>query len=145
MAFRFPLAPVLKLRESLEEHELQLLEQAQYEIARTLHLLEEMKNRRRIAVSEKERELASGMVAAHLQFSEDIQHYLLGQEQALQATLAELQHKRKQQMEIYEEAKRKRQMLSELREKQQAVYESKLAHQLQRVADDSFLARFRRG
>jgi flagellar export protein FliJ len=145
VAFRFPLAPVLKLRESLEEHELQLLEQAQHEIARTLHLLEEMKNRRRIAVTAKERELASGMVAAHLQFSEHIQHHLLGQEQALVKSLAELQLRRKHQMEIYEEAKRKRQMLSELREKHQAAYEGKLAHHSQRIADDSFLARLRRG
>ena len=145
MAFRFPLAPVLRLRESQEELELQRLEQAQYEIARTLHLLEEMRNQRRIALTEKERELASGLVAAHLHFSEHIQHHLQEQEKALRASLAELQLRRKQQMEIYEEAKRKRQMLGKLREKQQAAYESKLAHQSQRIADDSFLARFRRG
>ena len=132
---------MLKLRESLEERELHLLEQAQYEIARTLHLLEDMRNRRRIAITETQRELASGLIAAHLHFSEHIQNRLQEQEQALEASLAELQFRRKQQMEVYEEAKRKRQMLSELRDKQRAAYESKLAHQSQRIADDSFLAR----
>lgn len=145
MAFRFPLAPVLKLRESLEERELHLLEQAQHEIARTIHLLEELRSRRQGSLNARERELASGMVAANLHFSEHLQRRLQEQEHALEARLAELQFRRKQQLEIYEEAKRKRQALSELRDKQQAAYEGKLAHQAQRNADDSFLARFRRG
>jgi len=145
VAFRFPLAPVLKLRESLEERELQLLEQAQHEIGRTVHLLEELRNQRHVVLTARERELANGMVAANLHFSEHLQRRLQEQEHALEARLAELQFRRNRQMGIYEEAKRKRQALSELREKQLAAYESKLAHQAQRNSDDSYLARFRRG
>ncbi len=145
MPFHFPLAPVLKLRESLEERELHLLEQTQFQIARAVRLLEELRSQRHAALAVRERQLACGSVGADLHCSEHTQRQLQEQGQALEASLAELHLRRTQQMKIYEQAKQNRQALSELLEEQQAAYQDKLAHQEQRRADDRFLARFRRG
>jgi flagellar export protein FliJ len=145
MAFRFRLASVLRLRQNLEERELHLLEQTQHEIARVVQQMEELRGRRRGSYALQERDLAAGTPAVTLHFGQQNRRRLQQQEQALGAELAELQLRRERQLDNYEDAKRKRQVLSDLRDQQRATHDVLVAHQTQRAADDSFLARNRQG
>jgi len=143
MPYRFSLAPVLKLRESIEERELHVLERTQHEIAHIVQLLESLKLRQSTALLERESVLTRGTWAADLHFHEQLRRGLDTRQNTLETTLADLQVRRRHQLENYESAKRKRQALSDLRDRQRATYEANAAHRQQRIADDSFLARRR--
>src|SRR5271157_4804591 len=108
MAFRFTLAPVLKLRESIEERDLHLLERTQYEIAHAVQLLETMKNQVRAELVTRDRELAAGSAAAHLCVVEGANEVVREHHQSLQASRVNLQHRPEQPLASYEAAKRNR-------------------------------------
>ena len=57
MAFRFPLAAVLSIRESVEEHEQRKLEQIQHQIALTLQRIEWLEAQSLELFARREREL----------------------------------------------------------------------------------------
>lgn len=141
MPYRFTLSPVLKLRESIEDRDLHLLEQTQHEIAHTLHLLEILRDQVRRETGARERELATGMSAAYLWLVEEARHKLWKHQRSLEKSLAELQLRRKQQLENYETAKRGREVLSDLRDRQREIYEAIAVRSQQRITDDLFLIR----
>ena len=136
-----PLLPVLKLRESIEERDLHLLEQTQHEIAHTLHLLEILRDQERREIEAKECELATGMSAGYLRLVEEARGKLWKHQRSLEKSLAELQLRRKQQLENYETAKRGREVLSDLRDRQREMYEAIVVRRQQRITDDLFLVR----
>ncbi len=141
MPYRFTLSPVLKLRESIEERDLHLLEQTQHEIVHTLYLLEILHDRERREIEARERELATGMSAAYLWLVEEARRKLRERQHSLEKSLAELQLRREQQLENYETAKRGRQVLSDLRDRQREMYEAIAVRRQQRTTDDLFLVR----
>jgi flagellar export protein FliJ len=141
MAYRFTLAPVLKLRQSIEERDLHLLEQTQHEIAHTVQLLDTLNLQERAEITARERELASATPAVNLHFVEQLLEKLQDKKRSLEQRLAELQALRQQQLDIYEAAKRNRQVLSELRDRQREAYDVRAARELQKATDDIFLAR----
>jgi len=143
MPHRFTLAAVLKLRESIEERDLHLLEQTQVEIARATRLLKAIRNRKLLEVSMRECELAQGTSGAHLHIIEGVKGRTLEVQQSLEKLLAALQHRREQQLADYVSSKRKRETLSELRDRQNEAHELRVARERQRVIDDLFLARQR--
>ena len=145
MAFHFRLAAVLRLRQNLEERDLHLLEQTQHEIARVVQQMEELRAQQHSSHALQQRELAGGTPAINLHFGEQVRRSLEQQKQTLGTKLAELQRRRKMQLESYEDAKRKRQVMSDLRDRQQAAQEAQRVRQAQRAADDGFLARHRQG
>jgi len=145
MTYRFTLAPVLKLRQSIEERGLHLLEQTQHEIAHTVQMLETLRRQADSEMAQREQALESGVAAAALHFSEQLRRGLGEQVRALEKKLAELQIRREQQLKGYEDAKRERQVLSDLRNRQQEAYEARADYQRQRLTDDSFLARRKPG
>jgi len=144
MAFRFTLAPVLKLRESIEERDLHLLERTQYEIAHAVQLLETMKNQVRAELVTRDRELAAGSAAAHLCVVEEAKQRLREHQQSLEGSLAKLQLRREQQLASYEAARRNRQVLSELCDRQREAHEVKAERARQQVVDEMFLVRHRK-
>jgi flagellar export protein FliJ len=145
MPFRFSLAPVLKLREALEERELHHLEQTQHQIASVVQLLESLKHEQSSAVLNRESALTKGAPAADLHFHELLRRGMNARQSILEKMLADLQVHRTQQLERYEAAKRNREVLSDLRDRRRAAKESKAAREQQRITDDSFLARSRQG
>jgi flagellar FliJ protein len=145
MAFRFALAPVLKLRESLEELLLHRLEQTQHEISYAAQLLDGLRAESHVLAVSREQGLAAGLAGADLHFREQLRQGLRMQERTLEQKLAELQRRRAQQLADYEEARNKRRVLADLRDRQREAHETKLAHRQQRAADDIFLARRGRG
>jgi flagellar export protein FliJ len=141
MSFRFALAPVLKLRENLEDLTRQRLENTQREIAHVAHMLESLHSAAGSMIVMNERDLSDGLPATELHFREQKLNHLRNGQGLLEAKLSELELRRKQQLTDYEEARGKRQVLSNLRDHQREAYEAKSAYRLQRAADDSFLAR----
>jgi len=144
MAFKFTLAAVLRLRESIEARELQVLEQTQYEIAHTVHLLETLRDQDVAQHAIRERELGSGTPGAHLCVLEEAKRLLRQQRRSLEELLVKLQVRREQLLASYEAARRGRKVLSELRERQREAYELQAERARQQVADDMFLMRHRK-
>jgi len=143
MSHRFSLAPVLKLRESIEERERHLLEQTQHEISHVLQMQESLKAQQLWVLQQRELALSRGVRAMDLVYLEQTRRSLHLRQAILDDNLATLQARRKQQLEDYALAKRKREVLSELRDHQRVAYAAISARRQQRITDDSFLARSR--
>jgi len=144
MAYRFTLAPVLRVRENIEKRDLHLLEQTQHEIAHIIRLLESARDRERAELATRERELATGTRGTYLHIVEGVKKRTREAQRALEQKLAELQVRREQQLANYNSSKRKREVLSDLRDRQEEAYEFLASRGRQQVADDLFLARRRR-
>jgi flagellar FliJ protein len=144
MPYRFALAPVLRLRQSIEERDLHLLEQTQLEIAHVIRLLESVGEQRLTEITTREHELLTKTSGTHLQVIETVRGRAKEVQHRLEQSLAELQRRREHQLANYEAAKRNRQVLSDLFERQHEAYEARAARERQRVTDDLFLARHRR-
>jgi flagellar FliJ protein len=141
MAFRFSLAVVLRLRESLEKREERALQAIQVDVSRTLQAIEDLSVA--IGGAQQEREMALRQAISGGQL-----HSLLGEEQAaeqglrsLLGKLQALEQARELQKKVYGAARRDREMLSEMREKQKDIYELVWLREEQKRLDDIFTAR----
>ncbi|MGP8258718.1 MAG: hypothetical protein ACLQM6_02065 [Acidobacteriaceae bacterium] len=141
MAFRFSLAAVLRVRESIEQREERVLQRIQLEMARVLHQIEEKDAE--IASTRRAREdaLQRPIPAVHL-------HTLLWEEQAaverrksLQAALHALEQQRDKQMKIYQAAHRDHETMISMKRAQRIAYELVQARTQQKSLDDLFMAR----
>jgi len=141
MPFRFSLATVLKIRESLEKREERVLQTIQLEMARVVHQIEELNAA--IARSHKAREQAmeKPVPAIHLQL-------LLSQAKAAEETrallfqnLRTLEQKRDQQIKVYQQAHQDRETLTDMSNKQRDLYDQDKARAEQKSLDDIFMAR----
>jgi len=142
MGYRFTLAVVLKLRESIEERDLRVLEQTQLEIAHTIRVLQSIRDQALAELATRECELATGTSGAHLQVVEGMKDRAQKAQVDVERSLAQLQLRREQQLAAYEASKRKREVLSDLRQHQKEAYELQAVRSRQRATDDLFLARF---
>ena len=141
MSFRFSLATVLRIRESLEKREERALQKIQLEMAHVLRQIEELNAE--IAKSHKmrEQEMAQPIPASHL-------HMLLWQVQAagerrgtLFQNLLVLEQQRDQQIKVYQQAHRDRETLTDMSNQQRDIYEQEQARDEQKSLDDIFMAR----
>jgi len=144
MPFHFPLATVLRYRESIERREQLALEKIQHEIARVEMQIKQVDDDCSAATEMRAAELAHGMSAVEMQSAYEYQKALEQQADALRVLLQELKKKWRQQLASYEVARRNREILEKLREQQLEVYSREQAKRGQAVIDDLFLAR-RRG
>jgi flagellar export protein FliJ len=141
MPFRFPLATVLRVRESLEKREERALQKIQLEMARVSHQIEELTAR--IAKSHNARELAMAQPIP----ARDL-HTLLWEVQAaaeekkaLHHDLQTLEQQRDQQIKVYRQAHRDRETMTDMSNKQRDIYEQEQARAQQKSLDDIFIAR----
>jgi flagellar export protein FliJ len=141
MSFHFPLAAVLRYRESIEQREYYALERTQQEIVRVEARIEEVEEDCSKATQDRAAELAHGIRAAHVQSAYEYQTALEQQRDALLALLQELKTKWRQQLSSYDVARRSRETLDKLREKQLDAYNREQAKREQAVMDDIFLSR----
>jgi flagellar export protein FliJ len=141
MPFRFSLATVLRIRESLEKREERALQKIQLEVARVLHQIEELNAE--IAKSHEAREHAmqQPIPASHL-------HMLLWQAQVagekrvvLFQNLLVLEQQRDQQIKVYQQAHRDRETLTDMSNQQRDLYELDQGRAEQKSLDDIFMAR----
>lgn len=141
MPFRFSLATVLRIRESLEKREERALQKIQLEMAHVLRQIEELNAEIAKSHEMREQEMAQLIPASHL-------HMLLWQVQAagerrvtLFQNLLVLEQQRDQQIKVYQQAHRDRETLTDMSNQQRDLYEQEQARGEQKSLDDIFMAR----
>ncbi len=141
MPFEFPLAAVLRYRESIEQREYFALEKIQQQLNQIELRIQQVEQDCVAAVQTRSAELAKGIPAVEVQNAYDYQRALEQQRIALQALWQELKIKWRQQLMSYEIARRNRETLDKLREKQRDAYQREQSKREQSAIDDVFLAR----
>ncbi len=145
MAFRFPLATVLRYRESLEKREEVELQKVQLEILQVRLQIQHMDQEIAGAQQSREAKLRETITAFQLQAMLDDVNAAVERKRKLQEELEKLELLRKERMKAYQAAHRSRQMLSDIRGRQQDAYELDAARRQQKALDDLFATRSRRG
>jgi flagellar export protein FliJ len=141
MPFQFPLAAVLRYRESIEQREYLALERIQQDIVRVELRISQVESDFSAAMQSRIGDLAQGTRAAVMQSAYEYEITLERAIEQLQALRQELKMKWRQQLAAYELARRNRDTLEKLREKQLDAYKQERARREQAVMDDLFLAR----
>jgi flagellar FliJ protein len=145
MAFKFPLATVLRVRGIIEEREEGILQKILFDISQTFDSLERIEAQ--IAESDATR-LADILKPS---FGRDL-HASYGEvkdlkqcRKELEAQIQKLEQARDVQLLIYEAARRDREMLTDMRQKKRTAYESDMSRSEQKTLDDNYNARRSRG
>ena len=144
MSFQFPLAAVLRFRESIEQREYLALERVQQDIVRVEVRIRQAQDELSVAIQKRVGELALGTRAAAMQSAYQHEKAMEQEIEQLRSLWQELKMKWRQQLATYEQARRNRESLEKLREKQLNVYNQDQAKREQAIVDDLFLARRRR-
>jgi flagellar FliJ protein len=145
MAFRFPLATVLRVRESLEKREERALQRIQLEMARVARRMEDLTEAMTQAYGARNQALQQAIPAGQL-------HTMLWEAQAaveaknaLRITLQGLEEQRLKQMKVYLAAHREHETMINLFNEQRNAYEVEQTRAQQKYLDDIFIARRQRG
>ena len=141
MPFRFPLSPVLRLRENLERREYLALQALYSQTAEARSDIKALDQALAMARSRRATRLLEGMSAAHLQLELAGETRIENKRQALFKKLAELQNKVKEQIANYRQARQKREILEELRRQQLHEYMREETIREQQAGDELFLLR----
>lgn len=145
MGFKFSLASVLRLRESIEQREELALQKAQYEVERVRQRIDELTAELAMANKEREEALLQSTEAYRLQDMQTGIQVAKEARQTLLETLETVKSVRDRQMKMYQAARSNREMLSDLRVEQRDAWEQEQARMQQKWLDDLFAARFQRG
>ena len=144
MPFRFPLASVLRVRESIEKREEVALQAAQLEVARVRRRIDELTDEMRSAWEKRERALKQSTQANHLQAMQVEINAAMEAKKVLVETLQTLRHRRDEQMKIYKNAHTGRQMLTDLMDQKKSAYEQEQVRAEQKTLDLIIAARWQR-
>ena len=144
MGFKFPLATVLRLRESIEKREERALQQLNLEIARVRGQIDELTRQISDAHQAREQALRQMLPASHL-------HAMLQEAQtadqrklALLGALQTLGEQRDKQIKVYQAAHRDHETILSLCNGMRSSYEQEQLRTEQRNLDDIFMARLHR-
>lgn len=139
MAFRFALAPVLRLRQSLEKQRAQRLQQATLAVVRAREAVAAMESALVDLARSGEQSLRIGQSGAELQFSLIVRRNMLSRQQQLQTGLENLEVERKAAAAEYQRAYREREVLETLATQQHHAYHQEQLQSEQRELDASHL------
>ena len=144
MAFRFTLATVLRVKESIERREERALREIQLEMARVSRQIDEIDAN--IAQSQNARNhlLQQPTPAGQLQTMLWEAQAAVEKRKALLQTLQTLEQQRNQQLKLYQAAHRDHETLINLANEQRTAYELAEARAQQKYLDDIFIARHHR-
>jgi flagellar export protein FliJ len=145
MAHRFSLASVLRFRESVEQQEELALRKLQLETAGAQRSVEQATMEIAIAQQTRERAMQQPIPAAQLQAMLRAAEAAIERKKKLLAILHKLEEQRAEQMRRYQAAHRDRQMLTDLADRQQDAHELRQVKAQQKMVDDLFASRHRRG
>jgi flagellar FliJ protein len=139
MSFRFALAPILRLRQSIERQCTLQLQEASLQVSRAQDTLAQLERFLSESAQSDSQGLAAGRTAAELQFAsvlrENLQHF----RQELQADLRKLELRRQQAASEYHQAYRERDVLETLRARQHRVYQQEQLRRQQQELDAVYL------
>ena len=145
MAFRFTLASVLAVRESMERREELALTRIQLEMARVQHEIDKVNAELAEAQRMREECMQRPIAAAQLQSMLHSADGATERMKKLLQSLADLERQRGEQMRLYQTARRARQVLSDLHAQHLEVWELEQARTQQKILDDIFASRNQRG
>jgi hypothetical protein len=141
MAFRFSLAAVLRIRESVKNREELALQRIQMEMAQVVRRIEETDRAMTKAHATRELMLRQAMPAGHLHsMLLELQSAAAGKA-ALRQQLQGLEEQRLKQMKIYQAAHRAHETIINIFNEQREAYEIHQARVEQKYLDDIFMAR----
>jgi flagellar FliJ protein len=141
MAFRFPLATVLRVRESIEKREENALQRIQLEMARVARQIEELNAAVAQAHARQNRALREPMRAGELHATLAQIEAAAREKNALLLALQGLEQQRLKQMKVYQAAHRDHETMINMRNEKRDAYELENARSQQKYLDDIFMAR----
>jgi flagellar export protein FliJ len=142
--FRFTLATLLRVRESIEKREEIALQRAEAESARVRQQIEAMTAEITRAGEAREMALREPIKAHRLQGMDAEINAAIAARSALIETLQTLKERRDAQLKRYQSAYSNRQMLTDLSTQQRNEYEQEEVRAQQKRLDDIFAARIQR-
>ena len=145
MAFKFPLATVLRVRGIIEEREEGVLQKILFDISQTFDGLEHIEAQ--IVESDVARlaDILKPSFGRDLHVSYGEVKDLKQRRKDLEAQIQRLEQARDVQLLIYEAARRDREMLTDMRQKKRTAYDSDMSRSEQKTLDDNYNARRGRG
>ena len=139
MPFRFALAPLLRLRQSIERQRTLQLQEANLQVSRAQETLAQLERSLAAAVQSDSRRLAAGCTAAELQFALVLRENRRRFRQELQSELSRLELLRQQAASEYHRAYREREVLDTLRARQRRAYQQEQLRRQQQELDAAYL------
>jgi flagellar FliJ protein len=144
VAFRFPLASVLRLRKTIERRAEVSLKSAQLEVARARRRIDELTDEMAKACQDREKALGASTPANRLQFMQVEINAAIEARRILFETLQTLKLQRDTQMKAYQTAHRGRQVLTDLETQYRDLYEQEELRRQQKQVDEIFASRWLR-
>jgi flagellar export protein FliJ len=141
MAYKFPLAAVLRFRAIIEEREEGILQKILFDISKVFDTLERTDTRLSESETSRYQEILKPSTGLQLQASYGEVKALKQLRKDLVAQIQKLEQVRDEQLVTYEAARRNREMLTDMREKQRNIYNSDLSKREQKTLDDNYIAR----
>jgi flagellar export protein FliJ len=145
MPFRFTLATVLRVRESVQRQEERALQKILFEMARVAHQIDRLSTEISAACDDEERAMQRPIPASQVQLLVWKKQAAVEKRTAFIRHLQVLEQERDRQLQCYHAAYRNSETLIELRNSQQENYALKKARDDQKRLDDIFAARRQRG
>ena len=139
MAFRFALASILRLRQSIERQRTLELQKANLQVSRAQETLARLERSLNQAAQSDARGLSAGCTAADLQFAAMLRENLLHFRQELQSDLRKFESLRQIALGAYRQAYREREIPETLRARQYRVYQQEQARRHQQEQDSDYL------
>jgi flagellar export protein FliJ len=141
MAYKFPLAAVLRVRGIIEEREEGILQKILFDISKVFDTLEHTDTR--LSESETTRcgEVLKPTTGLQLQAFYGEVKALKQLRKELEAQIQKLELVRDQQLVVYQAARQNRELLTDMYEKQRNTYNSDASKREQKTLDDNYIAR----
>jgi len=139
MAFRFALAPVLRLRQSIEHQCALALQEAALQVARAQERIAQLDGFLSASAVADSRVLAAGLSAAEIQFAGLLREQLEQLRARMRDEALRLEGLQHQAALAYQQAFREREVLESLRTRQYRVYQIEQARREQQRQDAAYL------
>ena len=139
MAFRFTLAPLLRLRQSIERQRTLKLQEANLQVSRAQEKLAQLERSLAESANSDASALQAGRTAAELHFAYVLRENLHLFRQELHSDILKLELLRQQALGEYHQAYREREVLETLRAREHRVHQQEQLRRQQRELDATYL------
>ncbi len=139
MSFRFALAPLLRLRQSIERQRALQLQEANLQVSRAQETLAQLERFLSDSAQSESAGLTAGCTAAELQFASVLRENMHHFRQELQSNIRKLELLRQQAAREYHQAYREREVIETLRAHQRRAYQQEQLRRQQQELDATYL------
>ena len=145
MAFEFPLATVLRYRESIEKQEERALGIIVAELAQVWSRIDDLAQQIETARQTLEQAMRQTLPAIEVSMMAHQIEGMVQRRQELIDSATELEHQRQAQNQKYQVAYSSRRMLSDMQDRQREAYEQERVRAEQKLLDGLYASRAQRG